>query len=489
MALKRHATKVSASLPDEPARDVVTAAPAPTKFARLIARLKTLKGTIVAIAGVGAVLGGLAGYWNAYQAARSGTQSSSLLALVGTGNAGPLSIVVLPFANLTGDPQQAYVADGLTVAVTADLSRIRDAFIVSTATALAYKDKPVTVQQIGKELGVRFVLQGGVQRSADKIRINAQLADATSNAQLWSETFDGSQADLFALQDLVTTRIGNSIGREMVIVAARDSETRKSDPKVADLMVRARALVLKPVSLKNYEERQALYRQVLLLEPSNVQAMVGLAGALAFAVDNGFIADPVVSETRLVEGRDLALKARELDSSIASIYSVLGVYAYRHGNFEGARRDFATALSLEPKDPMRYNAVAWGYLRAGDPVRAIGLLSQGIRLDPKNLREIFLDNMGRAQFMIGDDEAAIEWLLKAVDANPAYAPPHAYLAMAYARQGDHARARAAAVALLRADPKYSLSRSEAPWPEQPVAFREWWETKLLPAGRLAGLPE
>ena len=191
MASKRRADKTEPPKPTEPVREVAVATPAPGRFDRLLARLKTLKGAIVAIAGVGAVLGGLAGYWNAYQAARSSTESSKLLALVGKGDAGPLSIVVLPFANLTGDPQQAYLADGLTAAITSDLSRIRDAFIVSTATAFAYKDKPVTVQQIGKELGVRFALQGGVQRSGDKIRINAQLADTTTNAQLWSESFDG----------------------------------------------------------------------------------------------------------------------------------------------------------------------------------------------------------------------------------------------------------------------------------------------------------
>lgn len=164
MASKRRAAKPAANLPEEPARDAAAAMLAPSLFDRVFARLKTLKGAVVAIAGVGAVLGGLAGYWNAYQAARGSTESSKLLALVGKGDAGPLSIVVLPFANLTGDPQQAYLADGLTAAVTSDLSRIRDAFIVSAATAFAYKDKPLTVQQIGKELGVRFALQGGVQR-------------------------------------------------------------------------------------------------------------------------------------------------------------------------------------------------------------------------------------------------------------------------------------------------------------------------------------
>ena len=166
--------------------------------------------------------------------------------------------------NLTGDPNQAYVADGLTASLTADLSRIRDAFIVDAKTAFAYKDKPVTAQQVGKELGVHFVLQGSVQRNGTKIRINAQLADANSNAQLWSDTFEGDQSDLFALQDQVTARIGNSIGREIVIVAARESESRKSSPKVADLMLRARALELRPQSLKNWQQIEELYRQALI---------------------------------------------------------------------------------------------------------------------------------------------------------------------------------------------------------------------------------
>src|SRR5208283_2218867 len=155
-----------------------------------------------------------------------------------------------PFQNLTGNANQAYVADGLTPSLTADLSRIRDAFIVNAATAFTYKDKPVSAQKVGKDLGVHFVLQGGVQRNGTKIRINAQLADANSNAQLWSESFEGDQSDLFALQDQVTTLVGNSIGREMVIVAARASETHKSSPKASDLMLRARALSQKPASLK-----------------------------------------------------------------------------------------------------------------------------------------------------------------------------------------------------------------------------------------------
>ena len=422
MASKRRADKTESPKPAEPVPAVAVAAAAPGRFDRLLARLMTLKGAVVAIAGVGAVLGGLAGYWNAYQAARGSTESSKLLALVGKGDAGPLSIVVLPFANLTGDPQQAYVADGLTAAITSDLSRIRDAFIVSAATAIAYKDKAVTVQQIGKELGVRFALQGGVQRSGDKIRINAQLANTATNAQLWSERFDGDQGDLFALQEMVTARIGNSIGREMVIVAARASGIRNGDAKAADLMLRARAISLKPVTPSAYEEEQALYRQVLLLEPRHLPAMVSLAVVLGRQVENGFIVDPLLQEKLLVESRDLALTAKELDASIADIYFALSIYAMERSDYAESKRAAETALTLDPMNPIRYNTLAVFYLNAGEPGRAVELLTKGIHLEPRHVSERILINMGRSHFMLGDDAAAIHWLLKALDANSSRGP-------------------------------------------------------------------
>src|ERR1022692_158339 len=271
--------------PEDPSPPALAARPTASRWAKLWGQLKRFRGPIAAIAAFGAVLSGLLGYWSAYQTVEKAVVSTSAPAVV-TADAGPLSIVVLPFTNLTGDANQAYVADGLTASLTADLSRIRDAFIVNAATAFAYRDKPVTAQQVGKDLGVHFVLQGSVQRNGTKIRINTQLADANSNAQLWSETFEGDQSDLFALQDRVTTLVGNSIGREMVIVAARESETHKSGPKAAALMLRASALELKPMSLKNMQQSEALERQVLALEPNNAAAMADLAASLKIEANN-----------------------------------------------------------------------------------------------------------------------------------------------------------------------------------------------------------
>jgi TolB-like protein/cytochrome c-type biogenesis protein CcmH/NrfG len=404
-------------------------------------------------------------------------------------DAGPLSIVVLPFTNLTGDPNQAYVADGLTASLTADLVRIREAFIVDAKTAFAYKEKPVTAQQVGKDLGVHFVLQGSVQRNGTKIRINAQLADATSNAQLWSESFEGDQSDLFALQDRVTTLVGNSIGREMFIVAARGSEARKRNPTVADLMLRAWALEVKSdsYSLSTGPQLMDLYHQVLKLDPDNADAMASLASWLANEAE--VETDESVREKKSVEARDLALRAKVLDPDNPYVYNALASYAYIHGDWEGGLRAAETRLSLEPKSPAAYNNVAAVLIGLGEPQRAIELLTKAINLRPKHTHEIVFSNMGRAYLMLGDNDAAIESFLKASEKNPADAGNYAALATAYALKQDNAKAQAAAAEFRRLDPNGTLSayRKQISW--YPAAYLEWFDSKLVPAAREAGLPE
>lgn len=460
--------------------------PAVSRWARFLGQLKRFRGPIAAIAGIGAIFSGLVGYWTGYENIHKAVVPTSAPAAV-TADAGPLSIVVLPFTNLTGDPNQAYVADGLTASVTADLSRIRDAFIVDAVTAFAYKDKALTAQQVGKDLGVHFVLQGSVQRSGTKIRINAHLADATSNALLWSDTFEGDQSDLFALQDQVTARIGNSIGREMVIVAARESESRKSSPKAADLMLRARAFGLKPQSLESLQQSEDLYRQVLALEPNNFSAMVGLAYSVATQAGNfGAQLDESVQEKKRVEGRDLALKAKALDPDNPDVYRLIAFYA---PDREGSRRALETELSLDPKNPAVYGSLAYWFIREREPKRAIELLTQAINLSPKHPGEVTLFWMGYAYFMLGDNDAAIEWLQKSLEGNPGLDYTIAFLAMAYATKGDDSKARAMAAELHRLDPNETLTWWRKQLSEKSAAYKEWFEAKLVPAWREAGLPE
>ena len=185
-----------------------------------------------------------------------------------------------------------------------DRMRVRDAFVVAAATAFTYKGKSVNLQQLGTDLGVRFVLQGSVERGGNTIRINAQLADAQTNAQLWTEKFEGDQANLFALQDQVTARIGNSVGREMVVMAARESEKRRSNPQATDYILRARAAEYRPQSLENLEQIEGWYRQALELDQDSVTAIVGLARTLAITAFNfGLELTPEVKEKKFSEAR------------------------------------------------------------------------------------------------------------------------------------------------------------------------------------------
>ena len=401
-----------------------------------------------------------------------------------------LSLVVLPFANRTGDPQQEYLADGITESLTMDLSSVRDAFIVDVGAAFSYKGKQLTAQQIGKDLDVRFVLQGSVQRTGDRIRINAHLADAASNRLLWSETFDGYQSDLFALQDQVTSRIGNSVGREIIIRAARESESRKISPQVSDLLLRARALNLQPQSLETLQGAEALYKKALSLEPSNPKVMVGLAGTLALQASNfSTVFSKSEVDIKFSEGLNLALMAKRIDPDDPGIYAVIGHHASHYGDLEGSQRAYEKRLALAPHQPSAFNNVGKCLILRGEPEKAIELLIKGVELNPKHPGANLTFNLGWAYFMLGDIEQAIDWLEKSLDQSPLYPNTHAYLAMAYTMKRQDAKARAEVAEVFRIDPNFGLSALAKTHPSTPVAFKEWREKQFLPAWRRAGLPE
>ena len=261
----------------------------------------------------------------------------------------PLSILVLPFTNQTGDEKKAYIADAMTLSITADLSRIRDAYVVPAMTARTYGAKGLTLQQVANEAAVRFVLAGSVLTSGQDVRVSAQLVDSQTGAQLWNETFRGDLSNLFGLQDQVTALVGNSIGERMVIAAARESETRKSAPQVVDLMLRARALDFRPYSIENFRERERLYREALSQEPNNVNAMADLAGVLAIHTQWMDPSDPA-RDKQLTDARDLALKVNAIDPGRRGNDLPLYLYAQEHNDFDGARRALEVRARQGPEE-------------------------------------------------------------------------------------------------------------------------------------------
>jgi TolB-like protein len=199
--------------------------------------------------------------------------SSSLLPVA----APRLSIVVLPFTNLSDAREQQYFADGITEDLTTDLSRLENMFVISRNTAFTYRNKPVDTKQIGRELGVRYVLEGSVRRSGNQLRISAQLIDAATDAHLWAERFDGDMGDLFALQDEVTSRIANALGVELINAeAARPAE----NPDALDYILRGRAAYLKPPSRDGYADAIKLFEHALALDPQSVEAQTNWQACL-----------------------------------------------------------------------------------------------------------------------------------------------------------------------------------------------------------------
>jgi adenylate cyclase len=220
-----------------------------------------------------------------------------------------LSVVVLPFANLSGDPAQDYFADGVTENLTTELSRIRNSFVIARNTAFTYKGKNLDAKEIGKELGVRYVLEGSVQREQNRVRVNAQLIDAESGAHLWADRFEEDMADLFKLQDQVVTRLANALGHRLIIAEA-EKAARAKNPDAVDLTMRGRALMSEPQrpDKEQNDAAIALFEQALMIDPNDPDALAGSAYAYATSRMRGWILSDEKDVTRILSPANRALE-------------------------------------------------------------------------------------------------------------------------------------------------------------------------------------
>jgi adenylate cyclase len=399
-----------------------------------------------------------------------------------------LSIVVLPFANMSGDPEQGYFADGLTEDLTTDLSRIADMLVISRNSAFTYKDKSVNAKQIGRELGVRYVLEGSVRRSGNRVRVNAQLIDAETDVHVWAERFDGDTGDLFAVQDEITSRIAVTLDLELVgAEAARATE----HPDALDYILRGRAARLKPPSRENRAEAIGWFERALALDPQSVEAQSRLATSLAARVlDNmtDTAAADILRAERLA-GQALAASPRDPLAHFAE-----GQVLRAQGRPEEAIPEYETALASDHNWVNAYNALAYCKLYTGSIDGVIPLVERAIHLSPRE------PEIGNCYFRIGQvhmvqsrTDEAIVWFEKARSANPRHPQYHAYLASAYALKGASERAADELVEAqtLSGDDRYSSIarlRSAAVYLGVPEALA-LFENTFFAGLRKAGMPE
>ena len=404
-----------------------------------------------------------------------------------------LSIVVLPFANLSNDPEQGYFADGLTEDLTTDLSRIADMLVISRNSAFTYKDKSVNAKQIGRKLGVRYVLEGSVRRSGNRVRVGAQLVDAETDAHLWAERLDGDMSDLFALQDEITSRIAIALNRKLIgAEAARPID----NPDAVDYIFRARAAMLKPLSRENYAEAISFYDHALALDPRSVEAQSWLAIALVDRVLDD-MTDSATSDINRAE--ELIGQALASSPDSALTHFAKGLLLRQQGRPDEAALEFETVLAFNRNSAGALLQLGVCKAMTGSLDGAIRLAEQAIRLSPHDpgLASVywFIGSVHLVQSHTGE---AVLWLEKARTTNPKLAGPRAFLASAYALKAEteHAFAELAEARRLSRDDQYSsiarlqaagLPGSRGYWGVPKV--RALFEATYFAGLRKAGMPE
>jgi TolB-like protein len=349
-----------------------------------------------------------------------------------------LSIVVLPFANLNNDPEQQYFVDGITEDLTTDLSRIDGMLVISRNTAFTHQGKRVDTRQIGRELGVRYVLEGSVRVAGNQVRINAQLIDAETDSHRWAERFDRSVADLFALQDEIVSRIAIALAVEMVVAeAARPVE----NPDVMDCILRGRAALAKPRSVGSSNEAIEWFERALSLAPNSAEALACMANTLAMGVIDVL---PNLSDTDTERAERFARQAVATSPRSARTHFAMANVLRAQRRYAEAISEYEAALMFDRNLVGALANIGRLKIYVGPIDDAIPSQEQAIRLSP---RDPWIWNwyfrIGEAHLLQSRLNEAIAWLEKACNAAPAVWFLHFYLAAAYALSGFSESARAA----------------------------------------------
>jgi TolB-like protein len=396
----------------------------------------------------------------------------------------PLSLVVLPFENFSARPDQHHFADRITDDLTTDLSRFTSMRVVSRSTALTYRNKPVDAKQIGRELGVRYVLEGSVHPSANQVRVNARLIDAETDTHLWAKRFERDPDNMFGVQDETT---GVSLYQALIgTEASRQAEY----PDPLEYVLRGRAATLKPRNREGYAQAIGMYERALALDPQFAEAKGWLADNLACrALDE--MADAAAVDIARAEG--LAEQAVAASPRTAFSHVAKGQVLLAQGRYNEAIVEFEIATAINPGFPHLYGCLSDCKFWTGSIEEAIPLAEQAIHIHERDYSIVsWYLSIGRAHLLQSRSEEAIVWLEKARSANPQLPMVHAWLAAACALNDDIERAAAelAQARGLSRDGRYSsITRLKAAGHFGVPKIQALVEKTFLTGLRRAGMPE
>ena len=421
-------------------------------------------------------------------AIRTGTESAapaSAASAPDAQGAPRLPIVVLPFANIGGDPDQEHFVDGVTDSLTTDLSRIGGSFVIGRNSAFTYKGRSVELKQIGRELNVRYILEGSVQRAGARMRVNVQLIDAESGKHLWAERFDKPVADLFDMQDEIVARLANALSAQLFADEARRAE-RKPTPNSMDLCFQGWAWRNKGITADNLAQARRLFERAAALDSANVYAPIGLA-SVDMQVALSFLADDRTA--RLAAAEDALTTALSIAPEDALAHLLLGVVQMHTDRASQGVRSCERALDLDRNLAVAHAQIGDGKLLLGQPEETEGHIEEALRLSPRDTH-VYLWCMfaGLAKFQLGKEEEAVVWLRRSIEANRTDPSSHFILAAALARLGRLAEARSEARAGLAINTTFTIARFRAGALSDEPAVVAGWE-RYVDGLRKAGVPE
>jgi TolB-like protein len=331
------------------------------------------------------LVAGLVVYWNVGKTARIDAlqegQKTQREAAARPDIAPRLSLVVLPFANLNDDPEQDYFADGIATDLTTDLAQMPGAFVIGRGTAFTYKNKQVDLKTLGKDLGIRWAVQGAVQRAGDQVRMNVSLADLSTGRDIWSDRFGGDRTNLSVLQQQVTARLARSLNVQLVHAESRRSQMdRPTNPDAADFSMRGWAKLYERRIKSTNAQAKELFDRALHLDPDNIDALLGKAFCISHDVIYGWSTSVVEDKTMAIKLFDqvLAKRPATADAHIGK-GNILN-----YGNPEEALPEYDAALEIDPNSPVAYASKGIVLITAGRAREAFSPIQIALRLSPKD---------------------------------------------------------------------------------------------------------
>ena len=395
-----------------------------------------------------------------------------------------LSIVVLPFANIGGDPEQDYFVDGVTESLTTDLSRIGGSFVIGRHTAFTFKGKAVDLKQIGRELNVRYVLEGSVQRGGNQLRINVQLIDAETGNHLWAERFDKPVADLFDMQDEIVSRLANALDAELIAAEARRAEN-SLQPNSMDLYFQGRACWNRGLTPEYMAQARVFFERALTLDPDNIEALVGAAQVDSALGSNLFTNDRIA---HLAAAERALIKAQSIVPNHAPAHLVLGIVQIFTNRATQGIAECERALALDRNLANAHAFVGFAKYTLGRADETEAHIQEALRISPRDILAYqWMMFAGFAKLLLHSDADAVVWFRRGIEANRNFPIAHVLLGVALALLGELDEARAAAQAGSALNPGFNIqSYRSNPVSNNPIylAGRE----RIYQGMRLAGVP-